>query len=56
MEINVYDSNAVNNNQKQPDSERRMFYIDVGDLPPQMAMDYLEQVKNEMRQKQLSPI
>ena len=56
MEINVYDSNAVNNNQKQPDSERRVFYVDTGDLPLQMAVDYLDRVKTEIHQKQLSPI
>jgi len=31
--------------------ERRVFYVDVGNMPPQRVKQYLEQVKNEMRQK-----
>jgi hypothetical protein len=31
--------------------ERRVFYIDVGNMPPQRVKQYLEQVKNEIRQK-----
>jgi hypothetical protein len=31
--------------------ERRVFYIDVGNMPPQRVKGYLEQIKNELRQK-----
>lgn len=31
--------------------ERRVFYIDVGNQPPMRVKQYLEQIKNEMRQK-----
>lgn len=31
--------------------ERRVFYIDVGNQPPQRVKQYLEQIKNELRQK-----
>jgi hypothetical protein len=33
--------------------ERRVFYIDVGKMPPQRSKAYLEQVKNEIRQKKI---
>lgn len=33
--------------------ERRVFYIDVGKMPPQRVKAYLEQVKNEIRQKKV---
>lgn len=33
--------------------ERRVFYIDVGKMPPQRTKQYLEQVKNEIRQKKI---
>lgn len=33
--------------------ERRVFYVDVGNMPPQRVKQYLEQVKNEMRQKRV---
>ena len=33
--------------------ERRVFYIDVGNMPPQRVKQYLEQVKNEIRQKRI---
>lgn len=33
--------------------ERRVFYIDVGNMPPQRVKQYLEQIKNEMRQKRV---
>lgn len=33
--------------------ERRAFYIDVGKMPPQRVKQYLEQVKNEIRQKKV---
>lgn len=31
--------------------ERRVFYVDVGNMPPQRVKIYLEQIKNELRQK-----
>lgn len=33
--------------------ERRVFYIDVGNMPPQRVKKYLEEVKNEIRQKRV---
>lgn len=33
--------------------ERRVFYIDVGKLPPQRVKTYLEQIKNEIKQKKV---
>lgn len=33
--------------------ERRVFYIDVGKMPPQRTKSFLEQVKNEIRQKKI---
>lgn len=33
--------------------ERRVFYIDVGKMPPQRSKQYLDQVKNEIRQKKI---
>lgn len=33
--------------------ERRVFYIDVGKMPPQRSKQYLEQIKNEIRQKKI---
>lgn len=33
--------------------ERRVFYIDVGKMPPQRVKHYLEQIKNEIRQKKI---
>lgn len=33
--------------------ERRVFYVDVGKMPPQRTKQYLEQVKNDMRQKKV---
>jgi hypothetical protein len=33
--------------------ERRVFYIDVGKMPPQRSKSYLEQIKNEIRQKKV---
>lgn len=33
--------------------ERRVFYVDVGDMPRSKAMAYLEQVKNEINQKRI---
>lgn len=31
--------------------ERRVFYVDTGNMPPQRVKQYLEQIKNEIRQK-----
>ena len=36
--------------------ERRVFYVDVGNIPPQRVKQYLEQIKNEMRQKKVPGI
>ena len=33
--------------------ERRVFYIDVGKMPPAQTKKYLEQVKNEIRQRKI---
>lgn len=33
--------------------ERRVFYIDVGKMPPQRVKMYLEQIKNEIRQRKI---
>lgn len=33
--------------------ERRVFYVDVGNMPAQRVKQYLEQVKNEIRQKKV---
>lgn len=33
--------------------ERRAFYIDVGKMPPQRVKSYLEQFKNEIRQRKI---
>jgi len=33
--------------------ERRVFYVDVGNMPPQRVKTYLEQVKNEIRQRKI---
>jgi hypothetical protein len=33
--------------------ERRVFYIDVGKMPPQRVKTYLEQIKNEIKQKKI---
>jgi hypothetical protein len=33
--------------------ERRIFYIDVGNMPAQRVKQYLESVKNELRQKRM---
>lgn len=33
--------------------ERRVFYIDVGKMPPQRVKAYLEQIKNEIRQRRI---
>ena len=33
--------------------ERRVFYVDVGKMPPQRVKTYLEQIKNEIRQKKI---
>lgn len=33
--------------------ERRVFYVDVGNMAPQRVKTYLEQIKNEIRQKRV---
>jgi len=33
--------------------ERRVFYIDVGKMPPQRVKAYLEQIKNDIRQRKV---
>ncbi len=33
--------------------ERRVFYVDVGNMPPQRVKTYLEQMKNEIRQRKI---
>jgi hypothetical protein len=33
--------------------ERRVFFIDVGNMPPQRVKQYIEQVKNDIRQKRM---
>jgi hypothetical protein len=33
--------------------ERRVFYIDVGNMPPQRVKQYIEQIKNDIRQKRV---
>lgn len=33
--------------------ERRIFYIDVGDMPPMMAKAHLEQIKTEIHQRRI---
>ena len=33
--------------------ERRVFYIDTGNMPPQRVKQYLEQIKNDIRQKRI---
>lgn len=36
--------------------ERRVFYIDVGKMPPQRVKNYLENIKNEIKQKKIPSI
>ena len=36
--------------------ERRVFYIDVGKMPPQRVKQYLEGIKNEIKQKKIPTI
>ena len=33
--------------------ERRVFYIDVGNMPPQRVKQYIESIKNDIRQKRI---
>lgn len=33
--------------------ERRVFYVDVGNMPPHMAMQFVERVKTEMHQRRI---
>lgn len=34
-------------------TERRVFYIDIGDMPTHQVTAYLEEVKNNLHQKKL---
>lgn len=36
--------------------ERRVFYVDVGKMPPQRVKQYLESIKNEIKQKKIPNI
>ncbi len=45
------DSVVIYRIQRAP--ERRVFYIDVGKMPPQRVKQYLEQIKNEIKQKKV---
>lgn len=45
------DSIVIYRIQRAP--ERRVFYIDVGKMPPQRVKQYLEGIKNEIRQKRI---
>jgi hypothetical protein len=36
--------------------ERRVFYIDVGNMPPHLAMGFVERVKNEVNQRRLPSV
>lgn len=45
------DSIVIYRIQRAP--ERRVFYIDVGKMPPQRVKQYLEQIKNEIKQKKV---
>jgi hypothetical protein len=36
--------------------ERRVFKIDVGNMPSHMAMQFVERVKNEMHQRRIPPV
>lgn len=47
----IEDSVIIYRVQRAP--ERRVFYIDVGRMPPQRRKAYLEQVKMEMRQRKV---
>ncbi len=40
----------------QRSPERRVFYIDVGKMPPQRVKQYLETIKNEIKQKKIPSI
>lgn len=48
------DSVVIYRIQRAP--ERRVFYIDVGKMPPQRSKQYLEQIKNEIKQKKVPTI
>ncbi len=47
----IEDSIIIYRVQRAP--ERRVFYIDVGKMPPQRTKQYLEQIKNEIKQKKI---
>jgi Bacteriophage T4-like portal protein (Gp20) len=36
--------------------ERRIFYIDVGNMPPHLAMGFVERVKNEVNQRRIPSV
>ncbi len=48
------DSIVIYRIQRAP--ERRVFYIDVGKMPPARVKQYLEQVKNEIKQKKVPTV
>ena len=48
------DSVVIYRIQRAP--ERRVFYIDVGKMPPHRSKQYLEQIKNEIKQKKVPTI
>jgi len=47
----IEDSVIIYRVQRAP--ERRMFKIDVGNMPPHMAMAYVERIKNEIHQRRI---
>lgn len=36
---------------KLQDGERMIFYVEIGDLPTQKAMEYLESIRNTFKEK-----
>lgn len=48
------DSVVIYRIQRAP--ERRVFYIDTGKMPPHRSKQYLEQIKNEIKQKKVPTI
>jgi len=50
----IEDSIIIYRVQRAP--ERRVFYIDVGKMPPQRVKQYLEGIKNEIKQKKVPTI
>ena len=45
------DANSIYRVQRAP--ERRVFYVDVGNMPSHLAMSFVERVKNEINQRRL---